>query len=392
MNQTTALVETSLDRRRIGDMKIDKFSGLTFGEYREAVEFAKLVAQAKHSIPAYLKQNPGDCLAIITQALRWRMEPFWLAQHSYIARADETSLIAYDAAVHAAIVLSVANINGRPRYSYQDEGDQRTCTVQATFVGETAPHTYTTPPLGKCRPPRNERGQIKGSPLWEKDPDQQLGYYAIRNWGRRYCPDLLGGVYDVEEFEHTSQELTTFEHVTNPLGDAEGDEVPAGHPGPPVPRQAGPAGNGAAAPSPAPQPEAAAPTQQQDNVAKRQQAQVAPEEVTGARQAVPVSTGAEARNIAIGASSEAGEASKPKPDSFPEPHVKRTGDEYVAYCLGWIARESSATGIDDRWKRERRIRNSLGTGSLDENQLATITRAKMQAEARIKDAGEGGKA
>ena len=208
MNDSMELttVDAALDRRRVGDMTVEKFGGLAFTEYREAVEFAKLMCQSRHSIPKYLKQNAGDCLAIVTQALRWSLEPYWVAQHSYIARDDQDTLIAYDAAVHAAIILSVGKLKGRPRYVYEGEGDDRTCTVLATFVGETDPHEYTTPPLRKCRPPTNDRGQVKGSPLWIKDPDQQLGYYAIRNWGRRHCPQVLGGVYDREEFGQSSQD------------------------------------------------------------------------------------------------------------------------------------------------------------------------------------------
>lgn len=199
-------VETPLDRRRVGDMKIEKFGGLTFSEYREAVEFAKIMCQARHTIPKFLKQNVGDCLAVITQSLRWNLEPFWIAQHSYVAKPnDPDSLIAYDSAVFSAIVESAGILKSRPRYTYAGEGEERTCTVAATFIGETEPHDYTTPPLKTCRPRRNEQGNVRGSPLWDKDPDQQLGYYAMRNFGRRHCAAVLGGIYDRDEYEEASQ-------------------------------------------------------------------------------------------------------------------------------------------------------------------------------------------
>jgi hypothetical protein len=379
-NQSTALTETTLDRKRVGDMKIDRFAGLTFAEYREAIEFAKIMCQARHSIPAYLKQNVGDCLAILTQALRWRLEPYWLAQHSYIARDNNDSLIVYDAAVYAAIVLSVAPIKSRPRYSYQEDGDNRRCTVTATFVGETEAHSYTTPPLSKCRPPHNDRGQIKGSPLWERDADQQLGYYAVRNWGRRHCPDILGGVYDRDEFETISQDGATFERVVNPLGDDEGNGAPVGladgshHrsgstggtvvlereratvPTSKVPAGSGskaahdgPAGNGAAAPGWGDGEGAAATSQQQQ------------------------------------ASSAAGEATTTPAnhDRFPEPWIKRTGAEYVAYAIAWIGRAKSIDEINTRYRAERTIRNGL-CSALDEDQLAALLKAKAGAEARFK--------
>jgi RecT family protein len=199
-------IDQPLERKRVGDMVVDRWAGLTFAEYRECVEFAKVMAQARNSIPGYLKENPGDCLAIVTQSLRWRLEPYWVAQHSYVAKTE--SLIAYDAAVHAAILLSSGLLKERPRYTYKGEGEERTCTVTATFKGESTAVDYETPPLRQCRPPKNQDGVVKGSPLWTKDPDQQLGYYAVRNFGRRHAPELLGGVYDREEFENTSQDET----------------------------------------------------------------------------------------------------------------------------------------------------------------------------------------
>jgi hypothetical protein len=49
----------------------------------------------------------------------------------------------------------------------------------------------------------------------------------------------------------------------------------------------------------------------------------------------------------------------------------------------WIDGEKTKSGIDDRWKKERRIRNALGTGPLNEEQLAAVNGAKAQAAARI---------
>src|SRR6516164_6213258 len=112
--QQLTRVDEPMERKRVGDMAVNKWAGLTFTEYREAIEFAKLMAQARHSVPGYLKQNAGDCLAIVTQALRWKLEPYWVAQHSYIAKAE--ALIAYDSAVHNAIVLSSGILKARPRY------------------------------------------------------------------------------------------------------------------------------------------------------------------------------------------------------------------------------------------------------------------------------------
>ena len=69
LTQQLTRIDQPMERKRVGDMVVNKFAGLTFQEYRECIEFAKLMSQAKHSVPAYLKENAGDCLAIIVGLL-----------------------------------------------------------------------------------------------------------------------------------------------------------------------------------------------------------------------------------------------------------------------------------------------------------------------------------
>lgn len=197
-----ALLEAS--RSRGGDIAVDRFAGMTFKDWRDAQDFCKVIAHAIYTLPAYLKNNPTDCLVITTQALRWRLEPVWVMQNSYVARAEGVST--YDNFVFGAVLNASNMLKTRPRYTYEGMGDERTCTVSALFKGEAEPHTLTTPPLKQCRPKRNERGEVKGSALWDKDPDQQLGYYAIRNFARRHIPELLGGVWARDEFEGSTQD------------------------------------------------------------------------------------------------------------------------------------------------------------------------------------------
>ncbi len=322
--QQLTRVDAPLERKRVGDMVVDRWAGLTFAEYRECVEFAKVMAQAKHSVPAYLKGNPGDCLAIVTQSLRWRLEPYWVSQHSYIAKAE--SLIAYDAAVHAAILLSSGLLKERPRYSYSGEGEERVCTVTATFKGEATAVEYTTPPIRVCRPPKNQDGVVKGSPLWTKDADQQLGYYAVRNFGRRHAPELLGGVYDREEFSETTQDETNVIPPSPNLmqrlpGKMEGagfqtDVVDAG-----LAKEAEQAQEAKATKK-----TRKAAEKPQDAAEETPQAQPIPEP----KQAAP---------------------EPPKP---PE-----TADQYMAYAARWIEKVNNPDDLEARWDGEKEMRADL---------------------------------
>jgi hypothetical protein len=195
---------STLDRRTVGDMHVDKFAGLTFREYREVAEFCKLVCQAKYGLPAYLRGNGSDCLVVTTQALRWRLDPVFVMQNSYVTK--EGGLINYDNFVFGAILMASGLVKGRPRYSFAGEGDGRTCTIAVFFKDEAEAYTYTTPPLRQIR---------KNSSLWKDDPDQQLGYFAVRSFARRYIPEVLGGVYSRDEFDDSTQGVIDAPNLQN---------------------------------------------------------------------------------------------------------------------------------------------------------------------------------
>jgi hypothetical protein len=40
---------------------------------------------------------------------------------------------------------------------------------------------------------------VKNSPLWKGDVDQQLFYYSVRAFARRHFPDVMMGIYTVDE-------------------------------------------------------------------------------------------------------------------------------------------------------------------------------------------------
>jgi hypothetical protein len=156
---------------------------------QEMVTFADVMARANIALPKHLRGDPGACLAVCMQALRWEMDPFAVANKSY----SVNDRLAYEAQLIAAVVNTRAPIVGRPRYNFSGEGADRQCEVLIYLEGEAEPFDYKTPKLGTI--------PVKNSPLWKADPDQQLGYYAIRAWARRHTPEILLGVYTREELE-----------------------------------------------------------------------------------------------------------------------------------------------------------------------------------------------
>lgn len=152
----------------------------------EVVAFAQVMARADLALPKHLRGNDGACMAVAMQAMRWEMDPFAVANKSY----SVNDRLAFEAQLVAAVVHTRAPIRGRPNYVYSGEGPTRRCQVVCTMAdGED--REYTSPTFGQIT--------TKNSPLWKSDPDQQLGYFAIRAWARRHAPEVILGVYTPDE-------------------------------------------------------------------------------------------------------------------------------------------------------------------------------------------------
>lgn len=158
----------------------------------EVMEFAKVMSTAGVCIPAAFRNNPGMCLAVTMQALRWGMDPFAVANKSYVVNTkDGDSKVAYEAQLFHAVVNERAPLTKRLKISYEGSGVARTCTIEGWLEGEEEAKLYTSPPVQNIT--------VKNSPLWQGDLDQQLSYYAIRAWARKWVPEIIMGVYTVEE-------------------------------------------------------------------------------------------------------------------------------------------------------------------------------------------------
>lgn len=170
----------------------------------EIVEFSKLMCKAGPAIPKHLRDNPGACMAVSMQALRWEMDPFAVANKSYFVN----DRVAFEAQLIAAVVTTRAQLKRRLTYAFAGEGENLTCTISGEFDDGTV-QVYTSPLFGKIT--------TKNSPLWKTDPQQQLGYYSVRSWARRYAPEVILGVYDREEIQDMKPEPMRDVTPRNPL-------------------------------------------------------------------------------------------------------------------------------------------------------------------------------
>ncbi|WP_051960465.1 recombinase RecT [Devosia riboflavina] len=175
--------------------------GIVFHTVAEARDIAYLMAGSDKAVRKHLRNNPGACFGIVIQAVEWGMSPYAVANKSY----EVNDQLAYESQLIQAVILRRAPIKGRIRYRFEGEGNDRLCIASATTLeGEEV--EYKSPKFSVITP--------KNSPLWKNDPDQQFCYYSGRALCRRHFPDVLLGIYDIDEMEGAQQ----MRDVTPPAG------------------------------------------------------------------------------------------------------------------------------------------------------------------------------
>lgn len=182
-------------------------------------ELAKMMAVSKIAVPAHFRGSVGDCLAVVMQSVQWGMNPFAVAQKTFVI----SGVLGYEAQLVNAVISARAPITNRIEYEWfgpwekvlgkfavkknADGKEYRTpawtpqdeegCGVRvwATFKGEREPRVLEL---------LLTQARTRNSTLWADDPRQQLAYLAVKRWSRLYCPDVILGVYTPDELEERS--------------------------------------------------------------------------------------------------------------------------------------------------------------------------------------------
>lgn len=321
--------------------------GLKFTSMLEVMDFSKAMSTSGNLVPEYLRGNPGGCLGITFQAIEWRMSPFQVANKSY----EVNDRIAYESQLIHAVIEARAPLQHRLMCSYEgeliyDEVDSkdeetgeifkrrvlnwrkstRKCTIAGDFTnGDT--RDYTSPQIGDIK--------VKNSPLWRDDPDQQLFYYASRSWARKWCPDVLMGIYTREELAERPN-----------IGREDEDTAPGLHA-----RLAG-----AAKADEGHKPGFA--ESELDQVAAASGGQVIEASAEAQPEAPPEAGKAAGKRAKAKHPAKAPEPKETAPEA--PPATPKTVKQWTAYCMAWIAAEKDPDEIAKRWLAERKLRNEIG--------------------------------
>jgi hypothetical protein len=158
---------------------------------------ADLMASGRTSIPNHLKDNVADCMAIVTQAMAWNMNPFLVAQKTHLVNGT----LGYEAQLVMAVINGSPLLARRLDFEWHgnwigvngkdDRSAERFVRAFATLRGESTPREIIVSMA--------QVGTVRNSPLWGADPRQQLAYLAAKRWARLYASDVVLGVYTPDE-------------------------------------------------------------------------------------------------------------------------------------------------------------------------------------------------
>lgn len=159
--------------------------------YQDEIQFAQLMAKAK-ILPAHLHGNPGNCLAVITMAQSWNMNPIMVGlKTSVIPKKGGGETLMFEGQLVNAAINRSAYLQGRLKFELSGEGAETVCVVRGRLKGESEDRTVTV-----------GMPATQNSPLWkgnQGDKEQQLTYLGARVWCRRHLPEILLGVYTPED-------------------------------------------------------------------------------------------------------------------------------------------------------------------------------------------------
>lgn len=159
---------------------------LNGGVFEQLQRVAKLMSAAS-LVPAHLQGRLADCFLVAAQAFRWRMDPFAVAQGTFVTSGK----LGYEGKLVAAVVNTSRKLAGNLRYVYAGAGAQRKVTVFGRLKGETEDRVVEGT-VGTWQT-KNEK--------WQTIPDQMLSYRGAREWARRHMPEAILGVMAEDDLD-----------------------------------------------------------------------------------------------------------------------------------------------------------------------------------------------
>lgn len=144
----------------------------------------------------------SNCLLVVNQAVAWRINPFAVAQHTFVHKGK----LGYEGKLIAAIINKHPSLVKRLTYDYEGTGEKRKVTVSGRIAGDNVDRSVA----GDVATWKTTGSNSPWSNVGQHD--QMLAYRGAREWARRYLPEVVLGVWsddEVADFSVTDRAIRT---------------------------------------------------------------------------------------------------------------------------------------------------------------------------------------
>ena len=156
------------------------------GVFEQLQRVGNLLA-ASQFVPKHLQKKPQDCFLVVGQALRWGMDPFAVAQCTYVVHGS----LGYEGKIVTAAINTCGKLENNLAFNYDGEGKDRSCTISGKLKGED-----------EARAVKILLKDVKTeNPKWVTMVDQMLSYRGSREWARRHMPEAMLGIKSDDELQ-----------------------------------------------------------------------------------------------------------------------------------------------------------------------------------------------
>ena len=166
---------------------------------RVATLMANSTLVPEHLLQGNLQQRISNCCQVVAQAIRWRMDPFLVAQKTFVLKGK----LAYEGQLIAAVVNTHPKVNGPLRYRYTGKpgSPERGVVVSGSLKKNPGEVLEIDGTVGSWATHKKADAGGGLTDQWLRDPDQMLSYRGARQWARRHMPEAVLGVYSQDEIE-----------------------------------------------------------------------------------------------------------------------------------------------------------------------------------------------
>ncbi|MEG1433231.1 hypothetical protein [Eubacterium sp.] len=159
-------------------------------EYMVGVKMAKALASST-IVPKDYQGKEGNCLIAIDMASRMNASPMMVMQNLYIVNGRP----AWSSQFIIAMINRSKKYKTELQFKMSGVGDDLSCFA---FVEDYNGHIVEGP-LITMEMARSEGWTTKNGSKWKTMPEVMIRYRAASFFGRLNCPDMIMGIYSVDE-------------------------------------------------------------------------------------------------------------------------------------------------------------------------------------------------